>query len=68
MVQVWRRLRDIAEWGMEMRDYIVGAWQGLSETGRMVVIVALVVSVTLVLVLGMAWRYDWALLRVLWGG
>lgn len=50
-----------------MREYIVGAWQGLSESGRMVVIVALVVSITLVLVLGMAWRYDWAMLRVLWG-
>jgi hypothetical protein len=40
-------------------DLIKGAWNGLSQRGRTIVLVTLIAAVGVVVVLTMAWRYDW---------
>ena len=50
-----------------MKEYLTGIWTGLTPTGRTIVLVVSIVAVTLIIVLGMAWRYDWSLFSVLWG-
>lgn len=42
-----------------MREYIVGAWNGLSQKGRTIVLVALIIGVGVLVALTMYWRYDW---------
>lgn len=42
-----------------MLDLVKGAWSGLSQTGRTIVLVVLLVLVGLILSLTMYWRYDW---------
>ncbi len=42
-----------------MKEYITGAWNGLSQKGRTIVLVTLIAAVGIVVVLTMAWKYDW---------
>ena len=42
-----------------MKEYITGAWNGLSQKGRTIVLVTLIVGVGVILSLTMYWRYDW---------
>jgi hypothetical protein len=41
-------------------ELIKGAWNGLEHKGRTVVLVTLITVVGVVVVLTMAWQYDWA--------
>jgi hypothetical protein len=41
-------------------DYVKGAWNGLSQKGRTIVLVSLIAVVGVTVVLTMAWNYDWA--------
>jgi hypothetical protein len=41
-------------------DLIKGAWNGLTQRGRTIVLVTLIAAVGVVVVLTMAWQYDWA--------
>jgi hypothetical protein len=41
-------------------DLIKGAWSGISQKGRTIVLVTLIAAVGTVVVLTMAWQYDWA--------
>lgn len=51
-----------------MKEYITGAWNGLSQKGRTIVLVTLIVSVGILVSLTMYWRYDWAPLVNILGG
>lgn len=42
-----------------MKEYITGAWNGLSQKGRTIVLVTLIVGVGILVGLTMYWRYDW---------
>lgn len=42
-----------------MKEYITGAWNGLSQKGRTIVLVTLIVGVGVLAALTMYWRYDW---------
>ena len=42
-----------------MKEYITGAWNGLSQKGRTIVLVTLIVGVGVLIALTMYWRYDW---------
>jgi len=42
-----------------VKEYITGAWNGLSQRGRTIVLVTLIAAVGIVVVLTMAWKYDW---------
>jgi hypothetical protein len=41
-------------------DLVKGAWSGLTQRGRTIVLVTLIGAVGTVVVLTMAWQYDWA--------
>jgi hypothetical protein len=41
-------------------DLIKGAWSGLTQKGRTIVLVTLIVAVGVIIGLTMAWQYDWA--------
>ena len=49
-----------------MKEYLTGIWTGLTPTGRTIVLVVSIIAVTLIVTLGMAWRYDWSLFGALW--
>ena len=51
-----------------MKEYITGAWNGLSQNGRTVVLVTLIVAVGVLVSLTMYWRYDWTPLVNILGG
>jgi type II secretory pathway component PulM len=42
-----------------MMELIKGAWSGLTARGRTIVLVTLIAAVGVVVVLTMAWQYDW---------
>jgi hypothetical protein len=41
-------------------ELVKGAWSGLTQKGRTIVLVTLIGAVGTVVVLTMAWQYDWA--------
>lgn len=43
-----------------MLDLIKGAWAGLTQKGRTIVLVSLIVGAAALLALTMYWNYDWA--------
>lgn len=54
--------------GGVVKEYIVGAWNGLSQKGRTIVLVTLIVTVGVGVALTMYWRYDWTPLVNILGG
>lgn len=42
-----------------MKEYITGAWNGLSQQSRTIILVTLVAVVGTVVALSIAWNYDW---------
>jgi hypothetical protein len=42
-----------------VKEYITGAWNDLPQKGRTIVLVTLIAVVGTVVVLTMAWNYDW---------
>lgn len=51
-----------------MKEYITGAWNGLSQKGRTIVLVTLIVVVGIGVALTMYWQYDWTPLVNILGG
>jgi hypothetical protein len=49
-----------------MLDLIKGAWNGLPQTGRTIVLVALIAVVAVLLGLTMYWNYDWSGFAKVW--
>ena len=42
-----------------MKEYITGAWHGLSRQSRTIILVTLIAVVGTGVALALAWNYDW---------
>ena len=42
-----------------MKEYLTGAWNGLSQQSRAIILVTLVAVVGTAVALAVAWNYDW---------
>ena len=42
-----------------MKEYIKGAWHGLSQQSRTIILVTLIAAVGIVVALAVAWNFDW---------
>ena len=42
-----------------VKEYLTGAWHGLSQQSRTIILVTLIASVGIVVTLAVAWNFDW---------
>ena len=42
-----------------MKEYITGAWHGLSQQSKTIILVSLLAAVGIVVALAVAWNFDW---------